>query len=690
MPSITDKTLVSWFCFDEEAPKHCSVITVQAADKYDALAFGQDIPGKWSIASEDNIRTQTANQLVQNPDQEIILGKFMMMAAVFKDNSITIYRDGEVYANYTIEEPVDFLNSPYLQLVIGTVNLNVNYATSFKGKVKDVRIYSHALTQEQLNNLKPNEPSEIQPFSWYDFSIDGWWDDRAGKFPEFKNIAAIKENEDDPYIVFDHDNRHMFSMDNEAVRIVRDFRQRLMHDPSRPTYHLVNSDGDNDRNYSTDPNFMIHWKGQYHFGYMYKGDEHAFGHFTSIDLVHWRRRRDCALGSGGCGTGGTIITKDGEKVRFVGIFGGRATYVEASDEHLEDWSKPIEIDVPQVAREADYWTFWDPTAWVEGDYYYIFTGDHAMEDTRPELGNWYKRTTLMRSKDFKQWEFLGEFMTKELPGLEHHDHSCTDFFKLGNKHMMLLISHGWGARYYLGEWKDNKFTPEYHTKMSWSYNYRGIPIYWAPKTFLTPDGRRVVITNLQVNLGNTLWSCVFSLPWELSLPEDGIVRIKPVRELEILRYNEIVKNNILVKNGKDYRLKEIFGDTIELNITIKPTEAKHYGVKVFCDKDNQNGMEIFLSADDKTFSIGDGNDEQKLYGSSHAYGVAPFELKAGEDLNLRVFIDRALVEVFINERQAVVQSQMHKPEDVGICLFSIGGDIMADVTGWKMAPANQW
>ena len=690
MFTTTDKTLVSWFCFDEEVPKHCSVITVQAAENYDALAFGQDAPGKWSTASDDNTRTQTAEQLAQNPAQEIVLGQFMMMAAVYKDNSVTIYRDGEVYANYVIKEPFDFLNSPYLQLVIGSVNLNPNYATSFKGKVKDVRIYAQALTQAQIKDLRPNTPSAIQPFSWYDFSIDGWWVDRAGKFPEFRNIAAIKENDEDAYIVFDRDDRHMFTMDNEAVRIARDFRQRLMDDPSRPTYHLVNSEGDNERNYSTDPNFMIYWKGQYHFGYMCKGDEHAFGHFTSTDLVHWRRRGDCALGSGGCGTGGTIITKDGKKVIFVGIFGGRATYVEASDEHLEDWSKPIEIEVPQEARDADYWVFWDPTAWVEGDYYYIFSGDHPMEDTRPGLGNWYKRTTLMRSKDFKKWEFLGEFMTKELPGLEQHDHSCTDFFKLGNKHMMLLISHSWGARYYLGEWKDNKFTPEFHTKMSWTNNYRGIPIYWAPKTFLTPDGRRVVITNIQVNLGNTLWSCIFSLPWELSLPDDGIVRIKPVRELECLRYNETVEKNITVKNGEDYRLKEISGDTVELNVTIKPTEAKDYGVKVFCDKDNQNGMEIFYSADEKTISIGDGNEAAKPYGSSQPYGIAPFALKAGEDLNLRIFIDRALVEVFINERQAVVQSQLHKPEDVGICLYSIGGDITADVTGWKMAAANQW
>ena len=690
MLSTTDKTLVSWFCFDEETPKDCSVITVQAADKYDALAFGKDVAGKWSIASEDNNRTQTAVQHAKNPIQEIVLGQFMMMAAVFKDNSITIYRDGEVYTCYTIDKPFDFLNSPYLQLVIGSVNLNPNYATSFKGKIKDVRIYAQALTQEQINNLNPNTPSEIQPFSWFDFSQDGWWTDRAGRFPEFKNMAAKKENEEDPYIVFDRDDRHMFTMDNQAVRIARDFRQRLMHDQTRPTYHLVNSDGDNERNYSTDPNFMIYWKGQYHFGYMYKGDEHAFGHFTSTDLVHWRRRGDFALGSGGCGTGGTIITKDGKKVIFVGIFGGRATYVEASDEHLEDWSKPIEIAVPHEAHDADYWVFWDPTVWVEGDYYYIFSGDHPMQDTRPGLGIWYKRSTLMRSKDFKNWEFLGKFMTNELPGLEEHDHSCTDFFKLGNKYMMLLISHSWGARYYLGEWKDNKFTPDFHTKMSWTNNYRGIPIYWAPKTLLTPDGRRIVITNIQVNLGNTLWSCVFSLPWELSLPDDGIVRIKPVHELECLRYNETIENDILVKSGQDYRLKEISGDTVELNVTLRTTGAKEYGVKVFCDKDNKNGMEIFYSTERKIILIGDGKEITEPYRGSKPYGEAPFELQKGEDLNLRIFIDRALVEVFINERQAVVQSQIHKSEDVGICLFSLDGDIKADVTGWKMAPANQW
>ena len=52
--------------------------------------------------------------------------------------------------------------------------------------------------------------------------------------------------------------------------------------------------------------------------------------------------------------------------------------------------------------------------------------------------------------------------------------------------------------------------------------------------------------------------------------------------------------------------------------------------------------------------------------------------------------DHPKVEVFINDRQAVVQRHLHKPEDVGICLHSEGGDLEADVTAWKMAASNQW
>lgn len=61
---------------------------------------------------------------------------------------------------------------------------------------------------------------------------------------------------------------------------------------------------------------------------------------------------------------------------------------------------------------------------------------------------------------------------------------------------------------------------------------------FAPETLLTPDGRRVMwawlfaMSKLRVSEN---WQEVISLPRELSLPEDGVLRIKPLRELEQLR-----------------------------------------------------------------------------------------------------------------------------------------------------------
>ena len=158
------------------------------------------------------------------------------------------------------------------------------------------------------------------------------------------------------------------------------------------------------------------------------------------------------------------------------------------------------------------------------------------------------------------------------------------------------------------------------------------------------------------------------MPWELSLPADEILRIKPIRELGCLRYNEMVESGLTVKAGELYKLKEISGDTVELAFTIKPTQAVAFGVKVLCDKSNKNGLNIFYSVGEKRISVKDEKEVKDPDANTRAYADAPFELKEGEGLNLRIFIDRSLVEIFINDRQAIVQMHLHQPEDVGICM----------------------
>jgi beta-fructofuranosidase len=148
-----------------------------------------------------------------------------------------------------------------------------------------------------------------------------------------------------------------------------------------------------------------------------------------------------------------------------------------------------------------------------------------------------------------------------------------------------------------------------------------------------------------------------------------VLRIKPLRELEKLRYDEKDEGDITVKSNSSHMLKKISGDTIELSATIKPTSAKEYGVSVFCDKDGK-GFPITIKPESKTLAIGE--------------ITPPFELKKGEDLNLRIFLDKGMVEVFINDRQAAVYMHQHGKENVGISLFNKGGDIATKVKGWKM------
>ena len=66
--------------------------------------------------------------------------------------------------------------------------------------------------------------------------------------------------------------------------------------------------------------------------------------------------------------------------------------------------------------------------------------------------------------------------------------------------------------------------------------------FFAPESLLTPDGRRVMwawLATLGRSDGTMDSRTIQSLPRELSLPDDAILRIKPLRELETLRYDPV-------------------------------------------------------------------------------------------------------------------------------------------------------
>jgi sucrose-6-phosphate hydrolase SacC (GH32 family) len=70
--------------------------------------------------------------------------------------------------------------------------------------------------------------------------------------------------------------------------------------------------------------------------------------------------------------------------------------------------------------------------------------------------------------------------------------------------------------------------------------------------------------------------------------------------------------------------------------------------------------------------------------------AAPFELKPGEPLELRVFLDKTMLEVFANGRQCLTQRiYPTRPDSQGIAFFSAGGQARFEsVQAWDMTPTK--
>jgi len=162
-----------------------------------------------------------------------------------------------------------------------------------------------------------------------------------------------------------------------------------------------------------------------------------------------------------------------------------------------------------------------------------------------------------------------------------------------------------------------------------------------------------------------------SLPRELSLSDEGTLLIKPLRELKKLRSDEKSVQNLTVKSDTTHMLEGVSGDAMELEIVIEAPAADEFGIKVLCDQDGNKGFTISSGKGSKTLNVG--------------YTKPPFELKDGEDLTLRIFIDKHLIEVFANDRQAAVAWHDYDSDDLHVSLFSKGRDLkVKKVSAWQM------
>jgi sucrose-6-phosphate hydrolase SacC (GH32 family) len=178
---------------------------------------------------------------------------------------------------------------------------------------------------------------------------------------------------------------------------------------------------------------------------------------------------------------------------------------------------------------------------------------------------------------------------------------------------------------------------------------------------------------------------------------DGVLHMEPVEELKVLRHDHTQLKNLSVAADSELKIDNVAGDTLELDLTIDPGNADQCGIKVRCSPGGEEETLVLYDAEDHTIRIDLAKSTlDELYieddEDSDFKQEAPFELEPGELLNLRIFLDRSIMEVYVNGRQCITQRIYPSRDDSqGIVLFSTGGDIKIPVfDAWKMHPSNPW
>jgi beta-fructofuranosidase len=282
---------------------------------------------------------------------------------------------------------------------------------------------------------------------------------------------------------------------------------------------------------------------------------------------------------------------------------------------------------------------------------------------------------LYESDDLESWRYLGVLATGET-ARTGFDFECPDFFPLnppdGPERHVLLTSRGqtwWQTGPYAAA--AGRFTPE-------RWGPADSPAFYAAKTLVDGSGRRILLGWLrerrppeeQVAAG---WSGVLALPRRLSLLPDGSLAQAPAPEVEALRGRHVRLPGARVE-GDGERLLDlggVSGESCEVLVRLAPPPP---GVAAV-------GLRVRRRPD------GGGATAAVYDRAARRFGRVPFSLAAGEALELRVFVDRSVVEAFANDRAPHAARTYPAQADArGISVFARGAPVAIEsVDVWALA-----
>lgn len=455
----------------------------------------------------------------------------------------------------------------------------------------------------------------------------------------------------------------------------------------RPSFHFTPQYG-----WMNDPNGMVYLDGEYHLFYQYNpygskwGNMH-WGHAVTKDLKKWEHL-PVAIVPDSLGTifsGSAIIDKNNTagfgKDALIAIYtsAGR-TQTQSIAYSLDKGRTFTKYDHNPVLADPSIADFRDPKVmWHDGTQHWVMS--LATSQT----------ITFYSSKNLKEWEKLSEFGE----GIGNHGGvwECPDLFTLkapdGKTKWILFVSinpggpnGGSATQYFIGDFDGKTFKADALPYPLWlDYgrdNYAGVTWSNVPQN----DGRRLFIGwmnnwDYANNVPILNFKSANTVPRELKLVNNGkhlVVANPPVKEIQDLR-NGSTNTVGDIKVDKAYTIDKLLGDNMgayEVEMTIKPSSVTSFGFKLTNAK-GENLHFIFDLAKE-TLSIDRKNSGLTDFSNNFA-SVNNAPLVKKDSYKVRLLIDKASSELFINDGELVSTNLIFPSEPYNTLVFDAQGEI---------------
>jgi beta-fructofuranosidase len=490
--------------------------------------------------------------------------------------------------------------------------------------------------------------------------------------------------------------------DNLLIKRFKQSREELSVDKHRPYYHFISPEGK-----LNDPNGLCFWNGKWHLFYQAYPPEDPrqhWGHAVSSDLVHWRDL-PYAIYPGierMVFSGSTWVEKDRVIAMYHGVDAGNMVAI-STDPLLLNWEKISDKAVipPPDPSEGLPYSPWDPNIWKKDNKYYSLMGGNLYNGPG---GKKVAANFLFESADLLNWKYLHPFVEGDRYSYIGDDGSCPYFWPIGvnGKYILLYFSHKSGGKYLLGDY--DQVNDKFNVTDGGNFNHgpasRGG--VHAPSAY--PDGKGGVIAIFNMNTGKEIgegnYTELMTLPWRLTLDEDERLQISPAGEYSSLRGAHSLISEMQLPANKEIVLPEISGNAMEIDLTLDPKDASAIELRVLRSPGNEEYTRItfyhdggYLNRDysgpairTSAISIDNLNSSVSDKADFRIPETADVQIKDGEPVNLHIFIDRSIIEVFVNNRQCVaLRAYPERTDSRGVSIISHGKDaVLKSLDAWQM------